>query len=198
MGVVQLAKQAHRIAQVVGDDEQHIQSRHRCDGLGILQRSILCVGKNYSEHARELLPSGFETGASKSKPVDDCHAIFAKPASSVVGQDAVVDLRPTVMDAVDHKAELGVIIGKPGRNTAEGDAMGHVWGYTIINDVTADEVDGTALDIACHVNRELRQRQHARSYLYHPAVDRHPVGMSGAANGRCDFNRHACWGRHLL
>jgi 2-keto-4-pentenoate hydratase/2-oxohepta-3-ene-1,7-dioic acid hydratase in catechol pathway len=150
----------------------------------IPQRNIFCVGKNYREHAREFSASGFEAGASKDKPVDDYPAIFTKPASSVVGQDAV-----------DYEAELGVIIGKPGRNIAEADAMGHVWGYTIINDVTArdrqknhkqwfmgkaldtfcpmgpwavtaDEVDGTNLDITCHVNGELRQKANTCDLIF--------------------------------
>jgi 2-keto-4-pentenoate hydratase/2-oxohepta-3-ene-1,7-dioic acid hydratase in catechol pathway len=161
----------------------------------IPSRNIFCVGKNYREHAREFSTSGFEAGASKDKPVDDYPAIFTKPASSVVGQDAVVDLHPTVTDAVDYEAELAVIIGKPGRNIAEGDAMGHVWGYTIINDVTArdrqknhkqwfmgkaldtfcpmgpwavtaDEVDGTNLEITCHVNGELRQSGSTRDLIF--------------------------------
>jgi 2-keto-4-pentenoate hydratase/2-oxohepta-3-ene-1,7-dioic acid hydratase in catechol pathway len=161
----------------------------------IPQRNIFCVGKNYREHAREFSASGFEAGASKDKPVDDYPAIFTKPASSVVGQDAVVDLHPTVTDAADYEAELAVIIGKTGRNIAEADAMGHVWGYTIINDVTArdrqknhkqwfmgkaldtfcpmgpwavtaDEVDGTNLDISCHVNGELRQKANTRDLIF--------------------------------
>lgn len=161
----------------------------------IPQRNIFCVGKNYREHAREFSASGFEAGASKDKPVHDYPAIFTKPASSVIGQDAVVDLHPTVTDAVDYEAELAVIIGKPGRNIAEGDAMGHVWGYTIINDVTvrdrqknhkqwfmgkaldtfcpmgpwavtAGEVDGANLDITCYVNGELRQKANTRDLIF--------------------------------
>jgi 2-keto-4-pentenoate hydratase/2-oxohepta-3-ene-1,7-dioic acid hydratase in catechol pathway len=158
-------------------------------------RNIFCVGKNYREHAREFSASGFEAGASKDKPVDDYPAIFTKPASSVVGQNAVVDLHPTVANAVDYEAELAVIIGKPGRNITPADAMAHVWGYTIINDVTArdrqknhkqwfmgkaldtlcpmrpwavtaDAVDGTALDIACLVNGEMRQSANTRDLIF--------------------------------
>lgn len=159
------------------------------------QRNIFCVGKNYREHAKEFSQSGFEAGASKDKPVDDYPAIFTKPPSSVIGPDAVVDMHPGVTNAVDYEAELAVIIGKPGRNIAESDAWGHVWGYTIINDVTArdrqkdhkqwfmgkaldtfcpmgpwavsvDEIKGDALDIACRVNGELRQNANTSDLIF--------------------------------
>lgn len=161
----------------------------------IPQRNIFCVGKNYRAHAQEFSQSGFEAGAVQDKPVDDLPAIFTKPASSVIGHGAMVDMHPGVTDAVDYEAELAVIIGKAGRNIAPEDAMAHVWGYTIINDVTArdrqkdhkqwfmgkaldtfcpmgpwavtaDEVDGTALDIACHVNGELRQNANTRDLIF--------------------------------
>lgn len=159
------------------------------------QRNIFCVGKNYREHAREFSQSGFEAGASKDKPVDDYPAIFTKPASSVVGHLAQVSLHPTVTEAVDYEAELAVIIGKSGVNIPEEQAWDHVWGYTIINDVTArdrqknhkqwfmgkaldtfcpmgpwavtaDEVAGDVLDITCHVNGELRQRANTRDLIF--------------------------------
>ena len=161
----------------------------------IPQRNIFCVGKNYRAHAQEFSQSGFEAGAVQDKPVDDFPAIFTKPASSVIGHGAMVEMHPGVTDAVDYEAELAVIIGKPGRNIPAEDAMSHVWGYTIINDVTArdrqkdhkqwfmgkaldtfcpmgpwavsaDEIDGTALDIACHVNGELRQNANTRDLIF--------------------------------
>ncbi len=189
-----------RLQQVIGSPSVTPESPVPLSGVTLLapilpQRNIFCVGKNYREHAREFSQSGFEAGASKDKPVDDYPAIFTKPASSVIGQNAVVDLHPTVTDAVDYEAELAVIIGKPGRNIAEADAMSHVWGYTIINDVTArdrqknhkqwfmgkaldtfcpmgpwavtaDEVDGANLDISCHVNGELRQKANTRDLIF--------------------------------
>lgn len=158
-------------------------------------RNIFCVGKNYREHAKEFSQSGFEAGASRDKPVDDYPAIFTKPASSVIGHEAMVEMHPGVTDAVDYEAELAVIIGKAGRNISPEDAMSHVWGYSIINDVTArdrqkdhkqwfmgkaldsfcpmgpwavtaDEVDGANLDITCHVNGELRQKANTRDLIF--------------------------------
>lgn len=189
-----------RLQQVIDDPKITTGAPLPLSGVTLLapilpERNIFCVGKNYHAHAREFSQSGFEAGASKDKPVDDYPAIFTKPISSVIGHNMVVDLHPTVTDAVDYEAELAVIIGKPGRNIDEADAWGHVWGYTIINDVTArdrqknhkqwfmgkaldtfcpmgpwvvtaDEVDGANLDISCHVNGELRQQANTCDLIF--------------------------------
>lgn len=159
------------------------------------ERNIFCVGKNYHEHAKEFAGSGFEAGAVKGKEIDEYPALFSKPPSTVVGPGDIVELHPQATSAVDYEAELAVVIGLPGRNIAEKDAMKHVWGYTIVNDVTArdrqrnhkqwfagkgldtfcpmgpwivtaDEVDGTDLDIQCHVNGELRQNANTRDLIF--------------------------------
>ena len=158
-------------------------------------RNVFCVGKNYRAHAKEFSQSGFEAGASKDKHVDDFPAVFTKPASSVIGHDALVEMHPGVTNAVDYEAELAVIIGKPGRNITKENAWDHVWGYTIINDVTArdrqkdhkqwflgkgldtfcpmgpwavtaDEIEGANLDISCRVNGELRQNSNTSDLIF--------------------------------
>lgn len=158
-------------------------------------RNIFCVGKNYYEHAKEFAGSGFEAGAVKGQEIDSHPAIFSKPPSTVIGPGAVVEMHPEATDAVDYEAELAVIIGRPGRNIRRSDAMQHVFGYTIINDVTArdrqrnhkqwlagkgldtfcpmgpwivtaDEIDGTNLDIECTVNGELRQKANTASLIF--------------------------------
>jgi len=101
------------------------------------ERNIFCVGKNYREHAQEFSRSGYEAGAVAGAEIDAYPAVFTKPGSSVVGTEAVIDLHAAITSEVDYEGELAVIIGKPGRNIAVGHAMEHVWGYTIINDVTA-------------------------------------------------------------
>lgn len=161
----------------------------------IPSRNVFCVGKNYHAHAREFSQSGFEAGAIKGKEVDDYPALFSKPPSTIVGQGDTVELHPEVTDSVDYEAELAVVIGKPGRNIARADAMDHVWGYTIVNDVTArdrqknhkqwfagknldtfcpmgpwivtaDELDVNDIDVACHVNGELRQQANTRDLIF--------------------------------
>lgn len=100
-------------------------------------RNVFCVGKNYRDHAREFSHSGFEAGAVRGQEIDDYPAIFTKPPSAIVGPGATVELHPEATSAVDYEAELAVVIGRSGRNIPEEDAMDHVWGYTIVNDVTA-------------------------------------------------------------
>lgn len=158
-------------------------------------RNIFCVGKNYYEHAKEFAGSGFEAGAVKGQEIDSHPAIFSKPPSTVIGPGAVVEMHPEATEAVDYEAELAVIIGRPGRNIRRSDAMQHVFGYTIVNDVTArdrqrnhkqwlagkgldtfcpmgpwivtaDEIDGTKLDIECTVNGELRQKANTSSLIF--------------------------------
>lgn len=118
-------------------------------------RNIFCVGKNYRDHAKEFARSGFEAGAVKD--IDEHPAVFSKPASCVIGPDDFIESHPTVTDSLDYEAELAVVIGKAGRNIRKADAMSFVWGYTIINDVTARDRQknhrqwllGKALDTFC-------------------------------------------------
>ena len=158
-------------------------------------RNIICVGKNYREHAREFARSGYEAGAVKGAEIDAHPAVFTKPASSIVGPGATVDLHPEATAKVDYEVELAVVIGREGRNIRREDAYAHVWGYTIINDVTArdrqqrhkqwflgkaldtfcpmgpwvttgDEVDPENLDLHCWVNGELRQSANTRDLIF--------------------------------
>jgi 2-keto-4-pentenoate hydratase/2-oxohepta-3-ene-1,7-dioic acid hydratase in catechol pathway len=104
------------------------------------RRNVFCVGRNYREHAKEFGASGYDSGADQAPGADHVPAhpvVFTKPASSVVGPDAYVESHPTVTKELDYEAELAVIIGVGGRDIAASDAARHVWGYTIINDVTA-------------------------------------------------------------
>jgi 2-keto-4-pentenoate hydratase/2-oxohepta-3-ene-1,7-dioic acid hydratase in catechol pathway len=150
-------------------------------------RNIMCVGKNYHEHAKEFSASGFDsssTGAADAIPT--APIIFTKVPQSVIGPDEPIRYPAGVSDQLDYEAELAVIVGTGGRGIAKPDAMKHVWGYTIVNDVTArdlqarhkqwflgksmdtfapmgpwcvtaDEVDLTSAGIRCWVNGELRQ-----------------------------------------
>ena len=150
-------------------------------------KNVFCVGKNYHEHAKEFAGSGFDGGAKDVVP--PYPVVFSKPHTSIIatGEPILGHLDPT--GGLDYEGELGVVIGKGGRGIAKADALKHVFGYTIINDVTArhlqkrhsqwilgkgldsfcpmgpailtaDEVpDPTALTLTTWVNGE--QRQHA-------------------------------------
>ena len=103
-------------------------------------RNIFCVGKNYREHAKEFGQSGFDGGATGGNEVPDFPIIFSKATTSVIGPDAAVPSASDPYDTLDYEGELGVIIGLGGKDIAPSNAAQHIFGYTIINDVTAREV----------------------------------------------------------
>ena len=106
-------------------------------------RNIMCVGKNYIEHAREFAASGFDSSASgAADAIPTAPIIFTKVPQSVIGPGEAI-LYPTgVSEQLDYEAELAVIIGKGGRGISKARSMDHVWGYTILNDVTARDIQG--------------------------------------------------------
>jgi 2-keto-4-pentenoate hydratase/2-oxohepta-3-ene-1,7-dioic acid hydratase in catechol pathway len=101
------------------------------------RRNVFCVGKNYRDHAVEFGRSGYDT-PSRSEELPEKPIIFSKATTAVTGPDTLVHAGPTA--ELDYEGELGVIIGRRGRGIAREDAFDHVWGYTIINDVTARDV----------------------------------------------------------
>ena len=101
-------------------------------------RSLFCVGRNYRAHAKELADSVFRASA----PVEDAWPIvFSKLPECVIGpRDDVRLPGAAVSTQIDYESELAVVIGRGGRDIARADAMAHVFGYTIVNDVTARDV----------------------------------------------------------
>jgi len=102
-------------------------------------RNIFCVGKNYHDHAMESSRSGFDSSATQGE-VPSVPIIFSKVPDSVIGPGAAIHIDSQVSNAIDYEVELAVIIGKSGRNIEITNALDHVWGYTIINDVTARDL----------------------------------------------------------
>jgi len=105
------------------------------------RRNIFCVGKNYFDHAHEFAGSGFDSSAARGA-VPEFPIVFSKVPESVIGAADAIEYDPGVSSAIDYEVELAVIIGKPGRGIARGQALEHVWGYTIVNDVTARDLQG--------------------------------------------------------
>lgn len=159
------------------------------------RRNIFCVGKNYHEHAAEFAKSGFDTSAKAGELAPDFPVVFTKPASTVIGPNAKIPSHPGVSSQLDYEAEFAVVIGKAGRGIKKADAFKHVFGYTIVNDFTArdlqqkhrqwfigksldgfcpmgpyvvtdDEVDAENLDIKCWVNGELRQNSNTSLLIF--------------------------------
>jgi 2-keto-4-pentenoate hydratase/2-oxohepta-3-ene-1,7-dioic acid hydratase in catechol pathway len=91
----------------------------------ILPSKVICIGKNYADHAREM------GGEPPADPV-----MFLKPSTSVIGPQAAIKL-PADSSRVDFEGELAVVIGQPCRDVPAARAASVILGYTIANDVTA-------------------------------------------------------------
>ena len=147
----------------------------------VLPGKIICVGRNYAAHARE-----------HNAEVPEVPLLFLKPPSSVIGPGEAI-LLPPQSQQVEHEAELVAVIGKRGRWISPEQAMDHVLGYTVGNDVTARDLQrrdgqwtrGKGFDtfcplgpwietdfdsadalISCHVNGEMRQMGSTRDMVF--------------------------------
>jgi len=98
-------------------------------------RNIFCVGKNYREHAQELQTAGLKGGGAEAIP--ELPILFTKATSSVIGPGEPIPAWLDTTNTTDYEGELAVVIGPGGRGIARADAMRHVYGYTIVNDVTS-------------------------------------------------------------
>ncbi|MEM9044878.1 MAG: fumarylacetoacetate hydrolase family protein [Pseudomonadota bacterium] len=97
---------------------------------------VFCVGKNYYDHVQETeAPEVRGTVEPPKLPV-----LFSKWPQAIIGPEDEIRYDPEVSVNIDYEVELAVIIGTGGRNIPASDAMAHVWGYTILNDVTARDV----------------------------------------------------------
>jgi 2-keto-4-pentenoate hydratase/2-oxohepta-3-ene-1,7-dioic acid hydratase in catechol pathway len=103
------------------------------------RRNVFCIGLNYRSHAAELAARGFNGAKRAEDLIPSATVVFSKVPESVIGPNAAIEI-PAVSQAIDYEAELAVVIGKGGRNIAAADAMQHVFGYTIVNDVTARDL----------------------------------------------------------
>jgi len=147
----------------------------------VIPGKIICVGRNYADHAKEV-------GAA----VPEIPILFLKPTTALIGPGQTI-LLPPQSQQVEHEGELAVVIGKTGRWLAPENVPDHILGYTIANDVTARDLqrrDGqwtrgkgfdtfcplgpwieTEFDpadalLTCHVNQELRQMASTRDMVF--------------------------------
>ena len=154
------------------------------------EKNVLCVGWNYLEH--------FEEGAKKlqdNRELPQHPVFFTKATTTVNGPFDNVPFDAAISTSMDWEAELGVVLGAGGKNIPEADAMRHVWGYTVINDVswrdiqrrhgnqwhkgksldgtcpmgpwivTADSLDPADLRVTCRVNGVTKQDSRTR-FMY--------------------------------
>ena len=99
-------------------------------------RNVLCVGKNYHDHAKEFHDSGFDASAGKDA-IPELPIMFTKWPNSVIAHGEPIPSYLDYTDSTDYEGELAVVIGPGGRGITKLNAFEHVYGYTIINDVTA-------------------------------------------------------------
>lgn len=102
------------------------------------RNNIMAIGKNYHDHALEFSASGFD--ASETTAIPEYPIVFTKALSSIVADGDGIELSSDPSGTTDYEGELGVIIGAGGMHISKEDAFDHVYGYTVINDVTAREV----------------------------------------------------------
>ncbi|ORY09214.1 putative fumarylacetoacetate hydrolase [Clohesyomyces aquaticus] len=103
----------------------------------LTKRDVLAIGKNYSDHAKEFNASGYD--ASDKVDIPTHSVVFTKRATSIIADGEEILPLPEFTSTLDYEGEIGVILGKAGHNISEAEASNHVWGFTIINDVTARE-----------------------------------------------------------
>jgi 2-keto-4-pentenoate hydratase/2-oxohepta-3-ene-1,7-dioic acid hydratase in catechol pathway len=102
------------------------------------RRNIFCLGRNYRAHAAELATTVFR---DQLPGKDNWPIVFTKFPESVVGPRDTVRLPdPAISSQIDYESELAIVIGRRGRNIGRSRAMDHVFGYTVLNDVTARDV----------------------------------------------------------
>ena len=159
------------------------------------RRNIFCVGKNYLDHVKEIKDSklGEAQGAMANLPKHP--VVFSKVPEAVIATRVGIDSHPTATQEMDYEAELAVVIAKKGKAINQADAMKYVWGYTIVNDVSArdvqakhvqfhigksfdtfcpmgpwlvsaDEINEKNTKIQCWVNGELRQDGNTEQMIF--------------------------------
>jgi len=156
------------------------------------KRNIFCVGRNYHAHARELSGSVFK---GNDKNAASWPIVFSKVPECVTGPYDEVSLPVGISEQIDYEAELAVVIGKRCKNIGRDRALEHIFGYTIVNDVTArdvqmrhqqwdlgksfdtfcpmgpwlvtaDEIDAAAVQVSCTVNGQERQNANTRDFIF--------------------------------
>lgn len=119
-------------------------------------KHVLCLGRNYAEHAAESTRAFGEAAPPVEKP--DYPAIFTKAPTAITGPYSDIPYDANVSTNLDWEGELAIVIGKAGKNISRADAMQYVFGYTVLNDISARDIQkrhggqffkGKSLDGSC-------------------------------------------------
>ena len=124
-----------------------------CAPIPVPRKNVLCVGRNYAKHIAEG-----DRAQKQNVGVTEHPVFFTKPPTSIVPPGGDVLIFPSLSTSTDYEVELAVVIGTAGRNIPKAGAMAHVFGYTILNDISARDIQrrhggqyfkGKALDGSC-------------------------------------------------
>lgn len=103
-----------------------------------MRKNVIAVGRNYRDHAKEFSDSGFD--ASEKQMIPDNPVVFTKAPTSVIGPDEPIVLVNDPTGTTDYEGEMAVVIGRRAKNVSPHDALSYVFGWTIVNDVTARDL----------------------------------------------------------
>jgi 2-keto-4-pentenoate hydratase/2-oxohepta-3-ene-1,7-dioic acid hydratase in catechol pathway len=118
-----------RVRDAADDAPRHPVADLRFASAVLTPPVILAIGLNYAAHSSEL---GLKT--------DSTPTVFALWPNSLAAHEDTASWPRSLSESVDYEAELGVIIGRPAKNVSPEDALDHVWGYTVVNDITARDI----------------------------------------------------------
>ena len=154
-------------------------------------KNVFCVGRNYKDHVAE----GYRARGAETK-LPDFPQFFTKPPTAVIGPDDAFFHDPTVTAKLDYEVELALIIGTAGRDIGREQALRHIFGVTVLNDITGRDLqrrhdqwfkgkgldrscpmgpcvvtldefaDLGALELVCRVNGAERQRSHVCQMIF--------------------------------
>jgi 2-keto-4-pentenoate hydratase/2-oxohepta-3-ene-1,7-dioic acid hydratase in catechol pathway len=118
-----------RVRETAATGTRHPLSGQRYASAVLAPPVILAIGLNYAAHSSEL---GLKT--------DSTPTVFVLWPNSLAAHDDTTIWPRSLSESVDYEAELGVIIGSPAKDVAPESALDHVWGYTVVNDITARDI----------------------------------------------------------
>ncbi|NYT65653.1 fumarylacetoacetate hydrolase family protein [Alcaligenaceae bacterium] len=157
-----------------------------------ITKNVFCVGRNYREHIIE----GNIANGRPANSFPEAIEFFSKPSTAVIGHKGHVNRHANLTNSLDYEVELAIVIGRRGTNISRENALDHVFGYTIVNDITARDLQkrhgqwlkGKSLDTTCPmgpvvthrsaienpndlnvsltVNGELRQSENTSSMIF--------------------------------
>ena len=120
------------------------------------RKNVFCIGRNYADHAAESMRAHKESPPATQST--QYPAVFTKAPTAVIGPYHGIPFDRKVSEQIDFEGELAIVIGRAGKNIPRSEALSHVFGYTVLNDITARDIQkrhgnqffkGKSLDGSC-------------------------------------------------